>query len=285
VKIAQISDLHFTSITLNPFRLLSKRILGHFNWLFHRKSKISEKPLQNLPETLKQLGVDLILLNGDFTSTSLPSEFAKAQKFIAKLPSPWIAVPGNHDKYTYRSERRKDYFYYIRPSRPSDHWSLSEEKIEAHHLQNDFWLIALDTTRATNIFSSRGIFSERLENQLKRLLALLPQNAKIALFTHYPFLQNDEPRRELSRASHLEKIIQSDPRIKVYLHGHSHRQTIANLQPSNLPLILDSGCVSHGETASFHLLEILPNGMKVELYRRQNKTWQKTKEEIFEWTR
>jgi 3',5'-cyclic AMP phosphodiesterase CpdA len=272
-------------MTLNPFRLLSKRVLGHFNWLFSRKSSISEKPLDTLPDALQKLGVDLILLNGDFTSTSLPSEFAKAQAFIATLPAPFIAVPGNHDKYTYRSEKRGHYFRYIQSSRPSDHWSLEREQIEAHHLQEDFWLIALDTTRATNLFSSRGIFSKSLEHRLKLLLTLIPQDAKIALFTHYPFLQNDEPRRELARASDLEQIIQNDSRIKVYLHGHSHRQVMANLQPSNLPLILDPGCVSHEKTASFHLLEILPSGMKVELYRLQSSAWQKIKEETFEWTR
>lgn len=285
MKIVQISDLHFTKLTYNPLHLLSKRVLGHFNWLFRRKAKISEAPLQSLPKFLQELQTELILINGDFTTTSLPTEFITAREFVKRLPAPWIGVPGNHDHYTYRAYQSNRYYRYLTPTRTADYWALGREGVEVHHLTKHQWLIAIDTARATNFFSSRGMFSKRVEKKLRHILALIPPQDQIFLFTHYPFLQNDSPRRRLSRADTLETIIRADARIKLYLHGHTHRQTIADLQPSKLPLILDPGCIANEETGSFHCLDLKENGLTVQLYRWEGKKWTQTREEGFEWTR
>lgn len=283
LKLVQISDFHFTKITWNPLKLFSKRLLGNLNWVFARKGSFSNVHLKALPDFLKTLQPDHILLGGDFTTSSLPSEFALAQEFVEKLPAPWIAVPGNHDRYTFSACKNKEFYTHF-PNRLEAKYSLKEHRVEAHKLSSDWWLIALDTARATHFHSSSGLFSEASEEILKTLLAEIPSNAKILLFNHYPFFQNDSPRRSLERGKALEAILKKDPRIKAYLHGHTHRHTIADLQPSQFPVILDGGCSGNIEKGSWNLLEIDEDGIAIDVYQWKN-GWTVTKREKIIWTR
>lgn len=289
LRIAQISDFHYTAPTWNPFRLFCKRILGIANWLLFRKKSFSEDPIDALPSLLKSIGVDKILLGGDFTSTALPKEFAKAKTFIQKLPSPWIAIPGNHDHYTYRSYRKKHYYKAIQNKRgpvehKADFFHLAEHGLEAHRLASNWWLIALDTARATNFYSSRGLFSEKLEQRLIELLSLIPSDHSTLLFSHYPFFENDLHRHSLKRGDALEKLLRKEKRIKAFLHGHTHRNTIADLQPSGLPLILDSGCCAHAKRGSWNLLTLDDKGVKVDAYHWSGE-WKIARTERIAWTR
>ena len=61
------------------------------------------------------------------------------------------------------------------------------------------------------------------------------------MINHFPFLPIGRPRRHLKRGSKLETIIASDPRIRLYLHGHTHQQSIRDLRSQALPITLDSG--------------------------------------------
>jgi len=283
VRLAQISDFHFTQLTWNPLRLFSKRLLGNLNWVLARKKAFSLEHLQALPSFLQTLALDRILLGGDFTTTSLESEFAIASDFVQKMPAPWIAVPGNHDRYTYRACRRGRFYQYFTNS-SSAKFSLQTHGVELHPLAHGWHLIALDTARATPFYTSEGLFSTQLEENLQELLSTIPPQDKILLLNHYPFFENDTPHRSLKRGSALEAIIQQDKRIKAYLHGHTHRHTIANLQQSDLPVVLDGGCSAHFATGSWNLLELDDQGVTIDVYRWKN-GWVATKQERIAWTR
>lgn len=289
MRIAHISDFHFTQITWNPFRLLSKRILGNLNWLFSRKSHFSTKQLEPLPALFKELGVDLVLLGGDFSTTALKEEFEEASRFIKKIGQPQIAIPGNHDHYTWRSYWGKHFYRYFTNQRkdithPVEFFTLKEHGLEAHPIHPGWWVIALDTARATNPYSSQGLFSEKLEAYLEEAIGLLPKNDSILLFNHYPFFQNDESRRNLQRGKALEDLLKRHPRIRLYLNGHTHRQTIADLQPNNLPVILDSGSCAQGKKGSWNLIDLSDEGCTISAYRF-NQDWHKLRTETFAWTR
>jgi 3',5'-cyclic AMP phosphodiesterase CpdA len=270
-RFAQISDFHFTKITWNPLRLFPKRFLANINWLLSRKSNFSSEQMEALPKVLKPLQIDRILLGGDFTTTSLPEEYRMAKQFVKKLPAPWIALPGNHDHYTYRSFRQKRFYRHFTNKRqinhPVDFFTLKDHKVEAHLLFSNWWLIALDTAIPTNPYSSQGLFSEEQEQHLEEIIAALPKKSSILLFNHYPFFQNDVEKHSLIRGAALEKVLRKENRIKAYLHGHSHRHTIANLQPSQLPVILDSGCAADTQRGTWNLVEIDDQKLKVDVYR------------------
>lgn len=289
MRIAHISDFHYTRLTWNPIRLVSKRLLGNLNWALARHDIFSEGVAEDLLPVLKKLKIDLILLGGDFTTTSLETEFDVAKHFVKRLPAPWLAIPGNHDAYTYRSYRQKRFYRYFSNERDtisqaSDFFTLRNHQIEAHSIGGGYWIAALDVARATNLYSSRGFFSKKLEARMKEVLGLIPKEDSILVFSHYPFFQNDVHRHSLERGDALQKILEQDPRIRAFLHGHTHRHTIADLQPSNLPLILDSGSCAQTNRASWNLIDLKPNGCTVSGYRWDG-GWHVGKQLDVVWTR
>jgi 3',5'-cyclic AMP phosphodiesterase CpdA len=276
-RIIQISDVHFTHVTLNPLRLLCKRLFGTLNWALNRKDEYSWNQLEQLPALFEELKVDLILLGGDFTTTALEEEFEKARLWVDKLPAPWIAIPGNHDKYTRQSEKEGRFYRYFKNP------SLQRDGLELTRC-GDYSLIAMDTTIATKIGSSEGLFSPMLEKKLTFLLNSLPQNEPVILFTHYPFFQNDAKKRALIRGKKLEELLCKFPQVRLYLHGHTHRHIIANLQPSHLPVILDSGSAAHTQFGFWNLIDLLPNGCEVTPYR-WDQQWKPQEKVAIAWTR
>jgi len=289
MRIAQISDFHFTHMTWNPLRLISKRLLGNLNWLFNRKSVFAHGQLSPLPALFSDLKVDLVLIGGDFSTTALTEEFEKAKAFVQTLSQPWLAVPGNHDHYTFASWRRKTFYRYFSNGKeeiahPVDFFNLKEHGAEAHRIAPGWWVLALDTARATNPYSSKGLFSEKLESYASEILDLLPPGDSVICLNHYPFFHQDEPRRNLERGEALQALLQKSPQVKLYLHGHTHRHSIADLQPSRLPIVLDSGCAVQGGEGTWNLIDLLPDHCRVEAYRWKDR-WEPFRSETFEWKR
>lgn len=283
MRLAHISDFHFTKLTINPLRLLSKRIIGHLNWLIYRKKDFSFKQTESLPSLFRSLGVDLILLGGDFTSTSMHEEFAMAAELVQKFAKPWIAVPGNHDQYTLRSYRQQHFYQYFTNPSPAV-YRLATDGLEGHKIAPKWWVLSLDTSRPTHLATSNGLFSKPMEEKLEHLLNVIPKEEKVILFNHYPFFQQEEKKRSLERSDALEKLIRNHPNIVLYLHGHTHRHSIADLQSNELPITLDSGscCVTQG--GSWNLIDLHEKGCSITPYSWNNQ-WENKKTQEFLWKR
>jgi len=233
----------------------------------HRK--FPQGKIFELPSFFASLKPDLVLMGGDFTTTSLPAEYALGLKFTKMLPAPWLAIPGNHDHYTFRAYRQKHFYKWLTNKREVHHrtgfFNLKEHGVEAHKIAPKWWVVALDTARPT-LTTARGLFSPKQEERLLELLSFIPKDASILLFNHYPFFQNDIYQHNLERGEALEQVVRNDLRIKAYLHGHTHRHIIADLQLSGLPVILDSGCCAD-KNGTWNLLTFDDHGMKVDVYK------------------
>lgn len=289
MRIAQVGDFHFTRLTWNPFRLLSKRFLGHFNWIMLRKKHFFEEQVVPLPKLFSDLGVNAVLMGGDFSTTAMLEEFERAKELVDQIEQPWFAVPGNHDRYTRRSCKGLHFYRYFSHKRGEvqesvDFFNLKDHRIEAHRLSPKWRLITLDTAIATNPYSSQGIFSEKLESYLEEMLQLIPKQESILMMNHFPFFQNDVARHNLVRGEALQKILEKNPRIRIYMHGHTHRHTVADLQISNLPIVLDSGSCAQGRKGAWNLIDLHDTGCTVSTYRWDHR-WTKTRTEDFTWKR
>ena len=85
MKLAHISDLHFSKFCFSPLQLLSKRWLGSANMLVGRqRTYVNKKPF-TLPDLLKKEGVSHVLITGDLTTTSRASEFLIAKRLTSEL--------------------------------------------------------------------------------------------------------------------------------------------------------------------------------------------------------
>lgn len=269
MRIAHISDLHFSKFTLNPLQFFSKRWLGNLNLLFFRRNTFDHARLGPLPALFKKQKVDLVIISGDLSTTSRRKEFKLAQEFVKKIEAqgiPVVTLPGNHDQYTKRAYKRKHFYKYFNSP-------LKEQGVLTRELGNRWQLIALDSAIATSLVSSQGLFSPELEKALAKQLSKLPQNAQILLVNHFPLFQSQGPRRALKRGEALSQLVRRDPRIKLYLQGHTHLHTIADLRPSGLPIILDSGSATHKKDGSWHLLQLGEKRCDVESFRWKEGAW------------
>ena len=275
LRIAHISDLHFSAPNLNPFQLFSKRWLGNLNSCFLRKKEFRPARLLEIPSLLKEEKVQHLIVTGDLSTTSHPKEFIQAQNFLSKISERGICVhtlPGNHDHYTRHSFKNGLFYKYFSPS-------LKRNCVSATAIAPKFWLVTLDTALATSLLTSNGLFSEEIEENLEKILFEIPQGDRIILANHFPFFCNESARKALRRKEALIKVIERHPQIIFYLHGHTHTCCIADLRPSGLPIVLDCGSTPHIH-GSLHLIEIEEKQYSIKVYRWKEQ-WTISQEKVF----
>lgn len=294
-RFAHISDLHFSKISWNPSQFFSKRWLGNLNLLFCRNQTFDPSRLTTLIPIFHEKKIDSVLITGDLSCTSHEKEFLLAKEFIDCLREQnfkVFALPGNHDQYTQRAFK-KQLFYNFFPATygsPSDllsSLSLKEDKLTTTYLGEGWWLIGLDTAIATSWWASTGYFSAVLEQKLEMALQAIPSDHRVILINHFPLFSNESPRKSLLRSEALKKLIEGFPKIKLFLHGHSHRNCIADLRSSNLPIILDSGSPAQKEGGTWNLIDVTPSGCEIEVFKGQNvddsTVWQSILKSHFKW--
>jgi Icc protein len=277
MRIAHLSDLHFSKLTFGLGQFFSKRWLGNLNLLLTRKKEFATERLFLLPQMVKELGVTHLVVTGDLSTTSFDAELAQASELIKlfqELGIETFVIPGNHDHYTASSSKKKSFYNFFEPtfSAESIH-SLREDRISVKKLGSGWWIVGLDTASAMPLISSQGIFSEELEQKLIEAISALPKSDRVILANHFPFFEQDPPRKRLIRAQALKKLIQATPQIKIYLHGHTHRHCIADLRPSGLPLVLDSGSTAKREGGTWNLIDLTPTACSIQPFRWQEELW------------
>ena len=286
MRIAHISDLHFSKLSFNISQFFSKKWIGNLNFIINRSDVFSKKRIYSLIDLFKQQKITDVIVSGDLTTTSSKAEFHQALDFIEQLKTEGLStylIPGNHDHYIRHAYKKKTFYHYF-PSKQSHilPYSLKDDGVTAIKWDNQWWLILMDTTLATSLFSSNGYFSPFIEKNFLSLLKEIPPNEKILLVNHFPFFQHDKPRRRLRRGNVLEKIIQNHPNIQIYLHGHTHRRCIADLRKNRFPLILDSGSTAHYD-GSWNLLDLNQNTCSLSCFNWENEKWMKKDTMLFRW--
>jgi len=270
-RFAHISDLHFGSIALNPFQFFSKRWLGNFNYVFSRKKSFAHHRLIELVDLFKKEGITHVIISGDLSITSRRSEFSIGRRFVSLLEKKGFkvfTVPGNHDHYTRNSYRSKRFYRYFEPQYdPNCPLNLKEDKVSYLELEKGLWLVGLDTAVATSLISSQGLFSPEAEKSLERALKSIPKEDQVILLNHFPFFEQEMQSKELVRGPALKELLTRFPNVFLYLHGHTHRQTVADLRPSGLPIISDSGSTPHRKGGACHLISLTDNAIDLDVYR------------------
>jgi 3',5'-cyclic AMP phosphodiesterase CpdA len=285
-RLAHISDIHLSKLTFHPLKLLSKRWIGILNQILFRKKTYTKDQVYNFCDRISSLDIQYLLVTGDISTTSLETEFIEAKKIMSTVEDmgiKTIVLPGNHDNYT-KAAYKKQLFYKYFQNTTKNIYSLKDDGVEAGHLHGNWWYIAIDTTYASSIVSSRGNFSHQIESTLKKVIQDIPKEASIILANHFPFTSQMGIRKNLMRGTHLRNFLYNNPSIKIYLHGHTHSHCIADLRSSGLPIILDSGSTAHNAIGSWNLLEFENDTTcKITVYKWKNYSWQEDNEKTFHW--
>jgi len=274
LRVAHATDIHWTDdVPLG--RLWGKRILGTANQILRgRKHHFPEDVQQSLMEKVLDLKPDLFVITGDLTAQALPSEFEKAQRFLAPVLEsvPTFIIPGNHDLYT-RGARDSD--------RIGSYFGPQMGRVGAIQRTelDGLVVLGLDPNRPTFIHASGEIPDEQLSALADALESSDLDGKFVLLALHYPVLDRhgevyDDAHHGLLNARALIDLLGA-ARTKPHLviHGHEHHGFRAELTlgEHRLPCI---DCGSSGykhmpdkqRAAAFNLYEISGQRFEVERY-------------------
>ena len=288
IKIAHISDIHLHKISRDWSQFFSKRWLGNLNLVLFRKKRFCSEQVFILPNLFKQLKVNYVIVTGDISSTSMEDEFEEGKRlFLDELKKRGIDsffIPGNHDCYTKKAQKEQTFYKYFETEKNkiTNNYTLRNNKGELVKLNKHLWYIGLDCSPATHLVSSRGLFSKTAENTLQNILKEIPKKDSIILACHFPFQFKKSPRKALKRAQVLKNILENNPNIKIFLHGHTHHHKIYDMRSKNLPLVLDSGTAANNKKGKWNLLTLKGNHCNIDVYDwKQEGKWKKTEEHAY----
>lgn len=264
LRIAHLSDPHFSHITYNPSQLLSKRWLGNCNLILYRHNVYRTAHLVHVPKLVTDLGVEAVFITGDLSTTSLDEEFAKGRVFVDSFPMPVYVLPGNHDCYTKEAEHKGRFYHYF----PAP--DLQKKRVQHSPLGKGWHWVALDCAVATALIYSYGQFFPEMERELDAVLEQIPKDQRVIIGNHFPLLTTERPRHDLRGAHALQKILKRHPQVKLYLHGHDH---IPARVTDELPLIFNSGSCTHTPGGTFDVIDLFEDRCVVRHFLSHKEAW------------
>lgn len=220
-RLVLIGDVHLYRLWLAPWHLFSKRLLGQSNLLFNRRKTFRHEQLAAMMDDALALEPDLCLLSGDLTTTALKQEFVDVARALSPLTSrvPTVLVPGNHDRYTFRSAR----------SRRIDRMMAKLCPPAFPHTREltDRWrLLALDGA-VPRWFNARGRLGKSQLASAEAYIASLDDSQGLVVLCHYPCVVpagvHEHDSHALQERDALRAALERCRARVVYLHGHIHR--------------------------------------------------------------
>lgn len=227
MRIAIIGDVHLFTLNVHPRRLLSRRVMAHSNLLLTRRHRFNHALLPALVEHAKSLSPDLVLFSGDVSTSSLESEFAELLELVKPLIEdtdegpgiPGVLVPGNHDRYTFKSRRVKRIETLLHRVMPDDFPHFRE-------LRPGWSLLALDSAIPNRVMSRGALGAVQFRGAVERIRAV-PSDEALLVLCHYPC--SLPPRvpsawsHDLKEAEALKRELAACRGRVVYVHGHIHK--------------------------------------------------------------
>ena len=222
MRLALIGDIHLYRLLATPWHLMGKALLGQLHLWLRRGWRFDPRLLEPLVRRAGDLKPDMLLLSGDFTTTAKPGEFADAAGALSPLMRhvPTIAVPGNHDCYTFTAGRQRRIARYFGEVLPESFPHL-------RHLGGRWHLLALDAA-VPRAFSSRGRVGADQLTRAAALVSTLDADDGLIVLCHYALreLPDHKPMKwdhRLEDAAGVADLLARFTGRTLYLHGHVHR--------------------------------------------------------------
>ena len=191
--IAQISDLHF--------------------------GRTDPAIVEGLLADLAGLDLRFIIVSGDLTQAARVSEFEEAHAFLARLPVPYLVIPGNHDVPPVNIVER-----FAAPFRRYRRWIAQD--ICPTYRDGDVAICGINTARRFRwkLNWALGSISGKQITMVEQFFSGMADDVFKILVTHHPFLPPpDTPAEDL--AAHAREAIPVFERcgVDLIVSGHLHR--------------------------------------------------------------
>ena len=231
IRLTHFSDVHLTAAPLGwrVRDVMGKRATGWVNVrLLGRGHRFrhADAVAAALVADLRTRRPDHLVFTGDATTLAFESEMAAAARRLEvgdpSLP-PGVAVPGNHDRYTYGAARRETFEARFRP------W-LQGERVDGNTYPfarkvGHVWLIAVNSSRATPMpWDASGRVGPAQLDRLRALVGRLDAGPRVVV-THYPILTKalaPEPYWRRLRDWKRVRAAAAECGVGLWLHGHRH---------------------------------------------------------------
>ena len=204
LRIAQISDIHFSSFEENT------------------SYKFLKKSAELLEDVIFQINTskpyDFVMITGDLVNKPKVSELEKCLKQLSKLDTKWYAINGNHDIGIDGPLTKSKFAEMLKKS---DCETNSNKNYYAFTPKKGFRVICLDSIIDYKLTSNGEIYKEQFE-WLKRELE---DNKKdvVIICTHVPI---DEPysssNHKMLNEYEIKSLLKSYTNPIVVLQGHYH---------------------------------------------------------------
>jgi 3',5'-cyclic AMP phosphodiesterase CpdA len=270
LRFVHVSDIHLLDLRgVRPWDYLNKRITGRIN-LVRRRHLHDERIFDAAAAMARELGVDRLVVTGDLTNLSLPSEFAHAARKLAELGLPVTVIPGNHDSYV-RGVWRDGLF-----ERTFAAFMQGERDGEAYPFlqrHDDVALVGVSTAVPTPPLSAVGRVGDAQLGRLERMLRRTGDKGMCrVVLIHHPVVEGTaKPKHRLIDLAEFDAVI-ARAGAELILHGHEHHRIDEALPgPSgDVPVhgIGSSTSTSQrpGHEAAFSVYEASRTGIHRELY-------------------
>lgn len=170
--------------------------------------------LEPLSAAVAEARPDLVVISGDLTQRARRTQFSRARRFLDRLPTPQVVVPGNHDVPLYDVVRR-----FFRPYHRFRRY-VSEDLAPVWS-DSELAVVGANTARA-RAFKSGRINLEQVR-RMRSWFDALPEEVVRVVVSHHPF---DLPRGIAERnivgraAPAVAELATSG--IDLFLAGHLH---------------------------------------------------------------
>lgn len=281
MRILHTSDIHlldFTGVRLSNY--FNKRVTGRLNLALNRSRKHDDHLFDAIVGQVNDLGVDRVVITGDLTNLSLPSEFALCRRKFARVGAEVTVIPGNHDAYVPQIVRQGEFEMALGDF-------MKGERIDGHAYpfvvrDPGVALIGVSTAVATLPFIATGYIGEP---QLERLRIFLQttrheERTRIVMLHHPPTPGVAKKRHDLLDLAAFGAVI-ADAGAELVLHGHEHARIDTQLEGPEQPVPvhgISSGTslsVRSKRRASFSVYDVDATGFTRELFEWQGDRFQR----------
>ena len=257
--------------------------------------RVDEDLLQPLVDSVAAAKPDVVVVSGDLTQRARTPQFREAADFLARLPSPKLVVPGNHDVPLYNVIDR-----FLRPLNKFSRYI--EPDLSPKFIDGEIAVLGVNTARSLVV--KNGRINEEQVAALRKAFSPLPDAVVKIVVTHHPFDTGPEgDERDLVGRARMAMSAFAQCGVDLLLSGHFHvshsddsgdRYALAGYEA----LVVSAGTATstrgRGESNSFNVLRLASNRIEVErrewqpadrrftavthdVFERQGRRWQVTK--------
>ncbi|TGN11683.1 metallophosphoesterase family protein [Leptospira ilyithenensis] len=260
MKIVHISDLHFpTKIPFSSLR--GKSVIGYLNYAVRRQKKYPPVLIETLIQTIEKLEYDALIISGDLTNVSHPSEFPRAKEWLKPiLDDRTFIIPGNHDRY--KKESVQPVLLFEKEFAPF----LGEEVSKTNYLRKKeiggFTLIGWDSNRPLPIAKANGSVRPEIISETNSFV-----NKPYVLVCHHPLwnpkFQEESNGHKMVNRKEVASLLKEKPPV-LYLHGHTHTNWIKRPGEKAPFYVVNSASSTRlsdsKHISGFHIIDLNGNG-------------------------